>query len=186
MDFAYMIENKGLEDKRDNKPLIRLIRDLQMHENQVIIGKAVLQDTWMKIESELNPGDRLLVLTVADIANSLPSLLAMAEKLHNKQIVLCSLKESFLSGSEYYDSLLGYKAMHVHFVEIHRKEKYRLAQQAGTVGRPKMTEEIEKALRLYRTKSFTIEEIEKLAGVSSSTIYRALKEDQNQEKTGSK
>lgn len=70
--------------------------------------------------------------------------------------------------------------IHDYYLKKRQEEGFKRAQDAGIVGRPKRTEEIEKAIRLYKTKAFSIAEIEKLAGISSSTLYRYLEQKDKQ------
>ena len=84
-----------------------------------------------------------------------------------------------MSGEASYVKLSGFLKIHRYYPERLRREWFQKAKFEGRVGRPKMTEEIETAVRLYNTRAFTTAEIEKLSGVSSSTLYRALKEQDN-------
>ena len=85
--------------------------------------------------------------------------------------------EPFLNGIEYFDRLQGSILISKYYAEKKRRLAFEEARRQGVVGRPKIPEkQIETALKLYASKLFTTEEVAKLSGVSSSTLYRALKE----------
>lgn len=53
---------------------------------------------------------------------------------------------------------------------------YQKAVDEGRVGRPAKTDDVEKAIKLYETGTYTISQIVQLTGVSKSTLYKYLKE----------
>ncbi len=63
-----------------------------------------------------------------------------------------------------------------HYAEKQRQQGYQQAKEEGRVGRPRLTKEVEQAVKLYRTKAFTIAEIEDMTKISKSTLYRYLKD----------
>jgi DNA invertase Pin-like site-specific DNA recombinase len=173
-----MIENNGVEDIRDNSNLIKLSKDLEIEEDYIFIEEDIETKKELDILiNELQQEDRLLVQTVKDLALDIRDLLEVFEQLHKKEITLCSINESFLSGREYYTILKEFKSLYLHYINLKKEKGYKKAVEERRVGRPpKNQKELEKAIRLYNTKAFKIEEIEQLSGVSSSTLYRALKE----------
>jgi DNA invertase Pin-like site-specific DNA recombinase len=177
MNYAYMIENQGVEDNRDNSKLIKLIRDLEIEEEYVFIEEdATNKEALDVLLNTVQQEDRLLVETVKDLALDIRDLLFIFEQLDKKAITLCSVEESFLSGRDYYAMLGGLKNLSQHYTNLKKQKGYEKAVQEKRVGRPAKDEgDLDKAIRLYETKAFKIDEIEKLTGVSSSTLYRALK-----------
>lgn len=119
--------------------------------------------------------DCLVVRSIIDLAEDSRHLMDILQVLQASQVTLVSLLEPFLSGKEYYNDLKGFIEIHKYYLNRERAQGYDEAKKAGLMGRPAKTEEIEKALRLYHTQAFSINEIEKLSGVSSSTLYRYLK-----------
>lgn len=128
----------------------------------------------------IGAGDRLIIGTVKDIADDAKQLSETLELLQNKKVTLCSCSENFLSGTDYHTALRGFVDLHYYYLKKKQEKGFDKAKKEGTVGRPRQTEAIEKALRLYDTKAFSIEEIEKLSGISSSTLYRYLKDRDKQ------
>ena len=45
-------------------------------------------------------------------------------------------------------------------------------------GRPRISDaKVKQAIKLYRTKEYSLKEIEKLTGVKANTLYRRLKDE---------
>ena len=120
--------------------------------------------------------DCLVIRSVTDLADDFRYLMGVLQDLQESQVALFSLLEPFLNGKDYYNALKGNIEIYKYYLNKKRAERYDETKKAGLVGRPVKKEEIEKALRLYQTKAFSISEIEKLSGVSSSTLYRYRKE----------
>ena len=175
LDLAYFIENT-LEDYIDNSALFRLINDLQIDENEIYIDTETNKEELASLLGALKREDRLVIRSVVDLSEDAKELLEILKILQDKKITVCSVEESYLNGVEYHTAMKGFLDINRYYIEKRRKKGYENAKEKGTVGRPAKTEELEKAIRLYKTKAFTIEEIENLSGVSSSTLYRALKE----------
>lgn len=177
MNYAYVLENQGIQDTRDNSKLIKLIKDLRLEEKYVFVEDDVINKEELDVLlNTLENEDRVLVETVKDLALDIKDLLFVFEQLDKKAITLCSVEESFLSGRDYYAILEGLKNLTQHYTNLKKQKGYEKAVQEKRVGRPAKDEgDLDKAIRLYETKAFKIEEIEKLTGVSSSTLYRELK-----------
>jgi DNA invertase Pin-like site-specific DNA recombinase len=172
-----MLENQGVEDNRDNSKLIKLTKDLMIEDDYIFVEEDV--NTKEELDALLNTiqvEDRLLVQSVKDLALDIKDLTYIFEQLDEKEVTLCSVEESFLSGREYYNILAGFKILYQHYSNLKKQKGYEKAVKEKRVGRPQKDEsDLDKAIRLYETKAFKIEEIEQLTGVSSSTLYRVLK-----------
>lgn len=177
LDYVYFIENTT-DNYVDNTELFSLIRDLDIDENEIFIDTGISKKELEKLLDLLEEDDRLIIRSVIDLSFEAAGLLKVLEQLQEKKIILCSINEPTLNGLEYYSAMKCFVGINIYYLERKRKEKYQEAKLAGIVGRPKMTEQIEKAIRLYKTKAFTTAEIEKLSGVSSSSLYRALREQE--------
>lgn len=175
-NYCYFIENTDNKQTRNNSRLFILSKDLEVNESDIYIDKGIDKSSLTKLLDKVAKGDRLLIHSVVDLSEEAKELLAVLQNLQDKEVRLCSIEESYLNGLEYYTAMKGFLSINRYYQNRRRKQGYDKAKEDGKVGRPKKSEAVEKALRLYRTKAFTIEEIEKLSGVSSSTLYRALKE----------
>ncbi len=178
MNYGYIIENTT-QDYIDNSALFKMLIDLNIEEDETYVDTYDSKEQLDELLSVLEAGDRLVIRSIVDLADEASQLLKILSILQDNQIILCSVSENFLNGQEYYDAMQGFATINSYYLEKRRKQGYQEAKENGTVGRPKMTAEIERAIRLYNTKSFTTSEIEKMCGVSSSTLYRALKELKN-------
>lgn len=175
-DYAYFIENTDPNNHRDNSPVFKLIHDLCIPEDRVYIDTTDSKEGLEELGDRLNDGDRLIIRSVKDLADNTITLLDILKSLQDIKITLCSCSENFLNGLEYHSNLKCFIDLSRYYLKLKQEKGFEKAKKEGTVGRPKNHEGIEKALRLYDTKAFSIEEIEKLSGISSSTLYRYLKD----------
>jgi len=181
MDYAYFRENTDPDNYIDSSALFILAQDLNIPESRIFVDTGSSREELNKLLDTMEAGDRIVIRSVIDLeAEEAPELLGILRVLQSSEIVFCSCMEPFFSGTEYYTAFKGFIDIHKYYLKKRKEKGYKKAVEAGNVGRPKMTEAVEKAIRLYKTRAFTIEEIEKLSGVSSSTLYRYLKADKEQ------
>ena len=181
MDFAYFVENTT-EKFIDNSALFRIINDLEIEDEFVYSDTSGCRDELEKLLADIDTifieasAKRLVIRSVVDLSDTAKGLIGILSDLQDKGIILCSISEPYLSGENYFTMLSGFIQITNHYTEKRRKQGYEYAKEKGTIGRKAKTEETAKAIRLYKTGAFTTAEIEQLSGVSSSTLYRALKE----------
>jgi DNA invertase Pin-like site-specific DNA recombinase len=180
MDFAYFVENTT-EKFIDNSALFRIINDLEIEDEFVYSDIAGCRDELEKLLYDIDTifieanTKRLVIRSVVDLSDTAKGLIGVLSDLQDKGIILCSISEPYLSGENYFTMLNGFIKITNFYTEKRRKQGYENAKENGTVGRKPKTEATAKAIRLYKTGAFSTEEIEQLSGVSSSTLYRALK-----------
>ena len=176
MDYAYFKENIG-EEHIDNTGLFRAIREFYIDENEIYsdIDGGSNQELNVLLEN-LDFRDRLIVRSVVDLSDTAKQLLKVLSELQDKEVDLYSIEEPYLNGTDYYTALKGYVGITRHYAEKQRQQGYQQAKEEGRVGRPRLTKEVEQAVKLYRTKAFTIAEIEDMTKISKSTLYRYLKD----------
>lgn len=174
--YNYFVENSPNEDVKANSKLFSLIQDLELKEDDIFIDREDQKTELNKLLDTIEQKSRLIILSVIHLSEDAKGLLAVLQELQDKSIVLCSIEENFLNGTEYYTAMRGFGKINSYYLEKRRQKGYNKAKINGTIGRPKKSENIAKGVRLYHTKAFSIEEIEKMCGISSSTLYRALKE----------
>lgn len=179
--MAYFVENTSGEFV-DNSGLFKIITDLEIEEQFIYSDTTGSRDEFEKLLDDIDSilsgstTKRLVVRSVTDLADTAKELKEILSDLQDKGIILCSISEPYLSGENYFTMLSGFIQITNHYTEKRRKQGYEYAKEKGTIGRKAKTEETAKAIRLYKTGAFTTAEIEQLSGVSSSTLYRALKE----------
>lgn len=161
----------------DNSGIFCLINDLKIDENEVYSDRGTEKKELEKLLEVIETGDRLIIRSVVDLAEDARDLVKILKQLDDKQVILCSVCEIYLSGNEFYTAIKGFIDITSYYSSKKQRQKFEEAKLKGIVGRPAKDEATAKAIRLYKTKSFTIAEIIDLTGISSSTLYRALKED---------
>ncbi len=172
MYCVYIYES---ENQINNSGVFDLAKSLDISEDNVFTDTSKDRDNLKVLVECMDSEDCLVVRSIIDLAEDSKCLMGILQVLQTSQVTLVSLLEPFLNGKKYYSGLKGYIEIHKYYLNQKRAKGYDEAKKAGLVGRPAKTEEIEKALRLYHTQAFSINEIEKLSGVSSSTLYRYLK-----------
>ena len=174
MQWAYVLENQGVEDFRSNQPIFLLITDLDLTDNAVFFDNSDDRPELKRLLSAMQTGDRLAVRSVVDMADSLDELKYIFKTLTDKEITLHSCTEPVFTGDGYLQALDSVTAVCTALQRKQRQAAYRQAQRAGKVGRPKKQTAIEKAVILYQSGTLTMAEIENTTGLSKSTIYRHL------------
>ena len=174
MEWAYVWEVMSKEDKRSNQPIFIRINELDLDDEHAFFDNTADRPERAMMLEEVQTGDRLSVRAIQDLADSSRELLDVLIKLSDKGIVLRSCEEPYFNGSDYLNIWNGVQDINRFYKEQARQRGYEQARLAGTVGRPKRTDKIEQAIKLYRLKTFTMEQIEEQTGVSKSTLYRYL------------
>lgn len=178
MIWAYILENMGVEDLRSNQSVFLLIKDLEIEDRYLFFDNSLERPELEKLLSCMAVGDKLIIRSVEDIADSLSDLANIFQRLSEKQIVLCSCVEPFLCGEDYQENLNGYIELYLYYNQKKKDTAYQKALSEGKVGRPAKTAEIEKAISMYESGQFKISQIEVITGVSKSTIYRYVNKEQ--------
>jgi DNA invertase Pin-like site-specific DNA recombinase len=176
MYCVYVYEVGETDNQVNNSGVFGLVKELNISEDNIFTDTSKDRGNLKVLVECMDSEDCLVVRLVIDLAEDSRYLIGILQALQESQVTLFSLLEPFLNGKEYYNALKGNIEIHKYYLNKKRAEGYNEAKKAGLVGRPTKTEEIDKALRLYHTKAFSINEIEKLSGVSSSTLYRYRKE----------
>lgn len=174
MYYLFIVESIEENANRDNQTLFKLVSKHNIKEDYIFFdtdGEDVVYEMIDKMES----GDTLIVKRVDDLASSNRELMRILEILESKKVILASEEHKGLNGIKYYSSLLAAQDISDFYKEKRIQQGYRKAHERGKVGRPQKKQELEIALKLYQTGQFSISEIERLSGISSSTIYRYLK-----------
>ena len=174
MYYAYLKEDNDSINLVDNTGVLSLIQDLGISEEDIFTDEGSREQVGKLLEV-IGEDDYIIIRSVVDLTDDAKELLVILKALQEREVTMISILEPFLSGKEYHTAMKGFVGIHKTFLERKRRQGYSEAKEAGIVGRPRQTEAIEKAIRLYNTKAFSVAEIEKLAGVSSSTLYRYLK-----------
>ena len=173
MTWVYILENQGIEDLRSNQPVFHLINELDISDDYIAFDDDTARSELDGLRAKLNAGDRLIVRSVEDLADTIEDLTDILQLLTDKQINLCSCEEDFLYGENYLATLTGCIRLLSGLQKKRQQSAYAKAYNAGKVGRPKV-KSIDKAMSMYQSKAFSISQITAVTGVSKSTLYRHL------------
>lgn len=176
MYCVYIYEAGETDNQVNNSGAFSIVKEMNISEDNIFTDTIKNRDNLKVLVEYMDSEDCFVVRSVTDLADDSRYLMGVLQDLQESQVTLISLLEPFLNGKEYYNALKGNIEIQKYYLNKKRAEGYDEAKKAGLVGRPAKREEIDKALRLYQTKAFSINEIEKLSGVSSSTLYRYRKE----------
>jgi DNA invertase Pin-like site-specific DNA recombinase len=130
--------------------------------------------------NNLNQGDKVVVTKLFGLADSTRHLVELLESIDAKGAFLQSLEEAIDTSNK-----SGYQFIDIvtHLVEfqsdvIREKTKRGLseAKQKGiATGRPRKPDEnVQRAIIMYESKKYSLEEIKIETGISKSTLYRYL------------
>lgn len=178
MQYAYFLEIQKYED-RNNQKVFQIINDLELPEEQVFADDN--PDDRPELENLidiLEEGDLLIIRSVKDITKDItPLYRELFPLLETKGVELFSCEEPYFCGTDYRNTLDNFMLLLDYFYTKRKTSGYQKALDEGRVGRPAKTEGVEKAIKLYESKLYTIAQIEALTGISKSTLYKYLKEE---------
>lgn len=137
-----------------------------------------------KLLDDLMVGDEVIILSIDRLARSTLDLLNIVDEIRNRGASLRSLHESWLNTRDDnpYSSFMltimaGLAQMEREQNNIRVREGIKIARQRSVrFGRPSVDQlRVEHAIELYDQGNHTVKEIERLTGISKSTLYRRLK-----------
>lgn len=133
-----------------------------------------------KLLERLTEGDTVVVESLSRLSRSTKDLIWLMETFNERGVNLVSLKESIdttTSTGKLLFTLMSALAQFERDVLADRtREGLAAARARGRKGgRPPVDREaVRKAVKLYRTKEYSLKEIEELTGVKRSTLYRKI------------
>ena len=138
-----------------------------------------------KMLDRITEGDTIVVESLSRLGRSTKDLIELVELFNQKNAHLVSLKaqiDTSTSPGKFLFTLMSAISQFERDVIAERtREGLRSARARGrTGGRPKINQNsIKKAIKLYNTQQYSINEIEELTGVKKSTLYRYIKDPEN-------
>lgn len=131
--------------------------------------------------SRLSEGDTVVIESLSRLGRSTHDLLNLLELFNSKGVNLVSLKERLdtttPTGKFFYTIISAIAQFERDIIVDRTNEGLKAARARGrTGGRPKIdSDKIERAIKLYNSKEYTVKEIEEMTGVKKATLYRYLK-----------
>lgn len=133
-----------------------------------------------RLKDILRLGDTLVIESFSRLGRSTKDLIELVEYFENKGVKLISIKESFDTNSPQGKLMLtvfqAFSQFERDLIVQRTKEGLESARARGRKGgRPKVKEKnILKALKLYDSKEYSINEIVGMSGISQATLYRYI------------
>lgn len=177
MIYAYMLENTSQYQYIDNSILIRFLNENGIEENNLYIDAIddINRPELRRLIGVLVAGDTLIIRSIADLSNNVEDLTKALNRLNRDKIDLISIKENYYMYTSYYQAFIDFSSIPIHWQEQKRLMGIQRAKKEKKMGRKKNKDKIELALKLYDTRDFTVKDVLKISGISSSTLYRELK-----------
>ena len=148
--------------------------------NEKMTGTKRNRPELEKLLERLTEGDTVVVESLSRLGRSTKDLIWLMETFNERGVNLVSLKESIdttTSTGKLLFTLMSALAQFERDVLADRtREGLAAARARGRKGgRPPVDREaVRKAVKLYRTKEYSLKEIEELTGIKRSTLYRKI------------
>lgn len=124
----------------------------------------------------LNPGDTFVVFKLDRLARSTKQLLLLMDEFESKNINFVSIENhidtSTPMGKFFFTIMGAFSEMEANLIRERVLSGLDAAKKKGTVlGRPTLTEQINRAISLYQNSDWTVAEIASECGISVGTVY---------------
>lgn len=147
-----------------------------------ITGATLVRPAFETLQKILREGDTVVTESLSRLSRSTKDLLNIIEDWQRRGITYISLKETLDFSSSTGKLVLTVMASICEFerniIKDRVVEGLAAARARGRVGgRPRADKKaLDKAIKLYDSKTHSIKEIKEITGISPSVLYRALKE----------
>lgn len=148
--------------------------------NEKMTGTKKDRPELTKMLERMTENDTVVVESLSRLGRSTKDLIELTELFEQKGVHLVSLKESIDTSTSTGKLLFTLMSAIAQFerdtIADRTREGLRSARaRRRKGGRPRVNpDRIQKAVKLYHTKQYSIKEIEELTGVKKSTLYRNL------------
>ena len=178
-------------DKQDLARQLKMLQEYGIAEEDIFVdkftGRDFSRDGFQRLCSTVRRGDMIIVESLSRVGRSSKELLDVLERWQQQGVVFVSLKEnidlSTTTGKLIAQLLSGLAEFEASCIRERVKEGIAVARAKGRIGgRPRTKKEIiDKALKLYKARIQSAKEICEICGISTATLYRALKEERDNE-----
>lgn len=133
-----------------------------------------------RLKDKVRPGDTLVIESFSRLGRSTKDLIEIVEYFEGNGVKLISVKENFDTNTPQGRLMLtvfqAFSQFERDLIAQRTKEGLISARARGRKGgRPKVKDKnIEKAIKLYNSKEYSVSEIVEMSGVSQATLYRYL------------
>jgi DNA invertase Pin-like site-specific DNA recombinase len=170
-----------------------LIRQLDMLEQyncteiltENLSGTKTNRPELIRLKDKIRPGDTVVVESFSRLGRSTKDLIELVDYFEHKGVKLVSIKEHFDTTTPHGKLMLtvfqAFSQFERDLIAQRTQEGLASARARGRCGgRPRVKDKnIEKALKLYNSKDYSISEIVEMSGVSQATLYRYIQKTAN-------
>ena len=131
-----------------------------------------------RLKDKVRSGDSIVIESFSRLGRSTKDLIELVEHFENKGVKLISVKEKFDTTTPHGKLMLtvfqAFSQFERDLIAQRTKEGLESARARGrSGGRPRVKDnKINKALKLYDSREYSISEIVEMTGVSQATLYR--------------
>lgn len=147
-----------------------------------VSGKNTARPQLDLMLSKLRKGDTVVVFKLDRIGRNRSHLFELTDEFKERGVNFVSIRDQIdtttAAGNMFFGMLAVLAQFEADLISERTKAGLEAARARGRVGGRKATDQskIEKALKLYDSKDYTIPEITEMTGVSKTTLYKYLKE----------
>ena len=144
-------------------------------------GSTLARPAFEDLQKHLRSGDTVITESLSRLSRTTKDLLKVIEEWQAKGITYMSAKESLDFSTSTGKLILSVMASISEFERNMIRERVMeglvSARARGRVGgrKPTAPHQVEKAIKLYESKTYSLAEIRELTTVSESVLYRALR-----------
>lgn len=148
-----------------------------------ITGTKASRPELERLKDKLRQGDTVIIESFSRLGRSTKDLIDLVNYFEENNIKLISLKENFDTttpqGRLMMTVFQAFSQFERDLIVERTKEGLKSARARGKKGgRPRVSQSaIKKAIKLYNTKEYSINEITEMTGISKATLYRYNKRD---------
>ena len=134
-----------------------------------------------RLKDKVRPGDSIVVESFSRLGRSTKDLIELVEHFENSGVKIISIKENFDTDTPQGKLMLtvfqAFSQFERDLIAQRTKEGLESARARGRKGgRPRVKDnKINKALKLYDSKEYSISDIVEMTGISQATLYRYIK-----------
>lgn len=144
-----------------------------------LLKKSVLNE----LLSSLKTNDTLVIYTLDRLGLTISELMTLVNDFINRNIHLVSLAENLdtttPSGKFVFHVLCSIHKMDKNIITERLKDGQHKARKKGRIGgRPRIEKKtVDRAIQLYKSKKYTINDITTMTGISKNSLYNYLKKE---------
>src|SRR5699024_3948562 len=171
--------------EQDLSRQIDLLRQYNCNEilTEKITGTKTDRPELDRLKDKARPGDIVVVESFSRLGRSTKNLIDLVNYFEENNIKLISNKEDFDTSTPQGKLMMtvfqAFSQFERDLIVERTKEGLKSARaRRRKGGRPKVKQkQIEKAIKLYKSKEYSVREIEEMTNISRATLYRYLKKD---------